>query len=98
MSDAFFSPAVTVTFGGLSASLDRKLPGWTTPFVVRLAETIAVDAANAGADPVLVVRDGEALVVDRAPDAFAREFGSLEAPARPALLPALARARAGGAP
>ncbi len=87
-------PLVTVAFGGLSA--DASLPGWTAPFIVRIADRFRVEAANAGGPPLKIVRGGRGLsVVDTGADAFAREFGTLERPATPRLGPAAARLRSG---
>lgn len=87
-------PAVTVAFGGLSA--DARLPGWTTPFLVRLADRFRVEAANGGPPVRLVRRDGGGLaLVDAADEAFAREFGTQGRPAAPRLGPAADRVRAG---
>ncbi|MCA0316756.1 MAG: hypothetical protein LCH88_01685 [Proteobacteria bacterium] len=87
-------PLVTVAFGGLSA--DARLPGWTMPFIVRLADRFRVEAANGGGPALRVVRgDRQVAVVDTGADAFAREFGSLDRPATPRLGPAAARLRSG---
>lgn len=88
-------PLVTVAFGGLSAG--ARLPGWTTPFLVRLADRFVVAADNGGPPLRLLRHDHGVAVVDVAPDAFAREFGALERPAAPRLGPAADRLRAGGA-
>ena len=84
-------PSATVVFGGLSA--EAKLPGWTLPLVVQLAQSVSRDAANS--DPAVSVVAGthEARVVDARPDAFSAEFGSSTDPASPRLLPALAALR-----
>jgi hypothetical protein len=88
-------PLVTVAFGGLSAH--ARLPGWTAPFLVRLADSFLLEAANGG-PPLRVVRHDHAVaVVDDTADAFAREFGALERTAAPRLGPAADRLRAGGA-
>ncbi|MGU9979230.1 hypothetical protein ACJ4V0_04220 [Phreatobacter sp. HK31-P] len=87
-------PLVTVAFGGLSA--DARLPGWTAPFLVRLADRFMLEAANGGPPLRLVRSDRGVAVVDEAPDAFAREFGALDRPAAPRLGPAADRLRAGG--
>ncbi|MEI8144254.1 MAG: hypothetical protein WCH83_02205 [Alphaproteobacteria bacterium] len=87
-------PSATVVFGGLSA--EAKLPGWTLPLVVQLAQSVVREAANGEAgDPALSVVPGthEARVVDARPDAFSAEFGSSTDPASPRLLPALAALR-----
>ncbi len=87
-------PLVTVAFGGLSA--DARLPGWTTPFVVRLADRFRVEAANSEGPALRVVRGSRHVaVVDTGADAFAREFGSLDRPAAPRLAQAAARLRSG---
>lgn len=89
-------PSVTVAYGGLSA--DARLPGWTTPFLVRLADRFRTEAANGGPPVRLVRRDGGGLaLVDASDDAFAREFGTQGRPAAPRLGPAADRVRAGGA-
>lgn len=87
-------PLVTVAFGRLSA--DARLPGWTAPFVVRLADRFILEAANAGGPPLSLIRNHrQVAVADASPDAFAREFGSLDRPASPRLGPVAARLRAG---
>jgi hypothetical protein len=87
-------PLVTVAYGGLSA--DARLPGWTMPFIVRLADRFVVQAANAGGPPLKVVHGGRTLsVVDAEEGAFAREFGGLDRPAVPRLGPTAARLRSG---
>ncbi len=87
-------PLVTVAFGGLSA--DARLPGWTMPFVVRLADRFRVEAANSEGPALRVVRgSGQVVVVDTGADAFAREFGALDRPAAPRLAQAAARLRSG---
>lgn len=88
-------PLVTVAFGGLGA--EARLPGWTMPFLVRLADRFVLQAANGDTALRLVHGRGTVLVVDEAPDAFAREYGALDRPARPRLAPAVAAIRAGGA-
>lgn len=87
-------PLVTVAYGGLSAG--ARLPGWTAPFLVRLADRFVVAADNGGPPLSLVGSDAGLAVVDEAPDAFAREFGTLDRPAAPRLGPAADRLRAGG--
>lgn len=87
-------PNVTVSFGGLSA--EARLPGWTTPFVVRLADRFLVEAANLPGPALRVVKSAAGLaVVDEAADAFAREYGSSETPAAPRLGPVAQRLRSG---
>lgn len=88
-------PLVTVAFGGLSA--DARLPGWTMPFLVRLADRFMLQAANGGPPLRLIRNHREIVVADEAPGAFAREYGSLDRPAAPRLGPAAAALRAGGA-
>jgi len=88
-------PLVTVAFGGLSAG--ARLPGWTAPFLVRLADRFVVAADNGGPPLRLLRHDHGVAVADAAPDAFAREFGTLDHPAAPRLGPAADRLRAGGA-
>lgn len=88
-------PLVTVAYGGLSA--EARLPAWTTPFLVRLADRFIVEAANGGAPLGLVQAQGAVLVVEEAPGAFAREYGSPDRPAAPRLAPVIAAVRAGGA-
>ena len=88
-------PLVTVAYGGLSAG--ARLPGWTASFLVRLADRFVVAADNGGPPLRLVCSDAGVAVVDEAPDAFAREFGTLDRPAAPRLGPAADRLRAGGA-
>lgn len=88
-------PSVTLAYGGLSA--DARLPGWTAPFLVRLAERFRSAAAQGGPPVRLVRRDGGGLaLVDAGDDAFGREFGTPERPAAPRLGPAADRLRAGG--
>lgn len=87
-------PLVTVAYGGLSAG--ARLPGWTAPFLVRLADRFVVAADNGGPPLSLVGSDSGLAVVDEAPDTFAREFGTLDRPAAPRLGPAADRLRAGG--
>ncbi|WP_439573052.1 hypothetical protein [Phreatobacter sp.] len=89
------TPLVTVAFGGLSA--EARLPGWTLPFVVRLADRFVLTAANGGLPLRLVHDRGSVTVVDEAPGAFAREYGAVDRPAMPRLGPAVAAFRAGGA-
>lgn len=88
------TPRVTVAFGGLSA--DARLPGWTAPFLVRIADRFLVEAANGGPPLRLVPGERGLAVVDAAPGAFAREFGALDRVAAPRLGPAADRFRAGG--
>jgi hypothetical protein len=88
-------PSVTLAYGGLSA--DARLPGWTAPFLVRLAERFRSAAAQGGPPVRLVRRDGGGLaLVDAGDDPFGREFGTLERPAAPRLGPAADRLRARG--
>lgn len=89
-------PLVTVEFGGLSA--DARLPGWTAPFLVRLADRLAAEAANAGPPLAIVSGEGGLAVVDASADAFAREYGGIGRPADPRLAPAAARLRSGSTP
>lgn len=88
-------PLVTVAYGGLSA--DARLPGWTMPFLVRLADRFVVAAANGGVPLRLVHDRGGLALVDDSPDAFAREYGSPDRPAAPRLGPVAAALRVGGA-
>lgn len=88
-------PLVTVAYGGLSA--EARLPAWTTPFLVRLAERVRLEAANGGVPLSLVHDRGAVVLVDEDPGAFAREHGAAERPAAPRLGPAIAALRAGGA-
>ncbi|QCK86631.1 hypothetical protein E8L99_13120 [Phreatobacter aquaticus] len=91
------TPIVTVSYGGLSAA--TRVPSWTHPFLVRIAERI-VTAASAN-DPApglrVVETDTSVRVVDEAPGAFGREFGTLNREAKPRLGPAVRLVRAGGA-
>jgi hypothetical protein len=89
------TPLITVSYGGLSA--EARIARWTHPFLVRVAERIVAAAAANDASPGLrVVEAGEVVrVVDEAPGAFGREFGSLGRLARPRLGPAAALVRAG---
>lgn len=91
------TPIVTVTYGSLSA--EGRVPRWTHPFLVRIAERIvAAAAANDPAPGLRVVDTGtEVRVVDEAPDAFGREFGTLANDPKPRLGPAVRLVRAGGA-
>lgn len=86
-------PLVTVAFGGLSA--DARLPGWTAPFLVRLADRFMLQAANGGPPLRLVADEARVAVVDAGEGAFAREFGALGRPADPRLGAAAARLRSG---
>lgn len=90
------NPRVTIGLPNLSAAANRRLPGWTLPFVVRLGEALVAEVANADVPATLVVRDGETLVHDMSPQAHEREFGTSVTPARPALQDAVARLRIGG--
>lgn len=88
------TPNVTVSFGGLSA--EARLPGWTTPFVVRLADRFLIEAANLPGPALRVVKsEAGVAVVDEAGDAFAREYGSHDAPAAPRLGAVAQRLRSG---
>ncbi len=87
-------PIVTVAYGGLSAT--RPAPGWTRPFLVRLADRFLIAAANDGPPLRLVTTaDGGLALVDPAADAFAREYGAVGRPATPRLGPAADRVRGG---
>ncbi|MCZ8314351.1 hypothetical protein [Phreatobacter sp.] len=87
-------PLVTVAYGGLSGI--GRLPRWTTPFLVRLADRFLIAAANEGPPLRLVTRaDGGLALVDPATDAFAREYGATGRPATPRLGPAADRIRGG---
>ena len=56
-------PIVTVAYGGLSGL--GRLPRWTTPFLVRLADRFQLSAANEGPPLRLVTRaDGGLALVD----------------------------------
>ena len=91
------TPIVTVSYGGLSAT--ARVPRWTHPFLVRIAERIAAAAsANDPAPGLRVVETATSVrVVDEAPGAFGREFGTLATGAKPRLGPAVRLVRAGGA-
>ncbi|QCI66543.1 hypothetical protein [Phreatobacter stygius] len=49
--------STTIVFGRSGAHAGSRLPGWTLPFLVRLAGTISPEAANGG--PVLSVVAGD---------------------------------------
>lgn len=88
------TPNVTVSFGGFSA--EARLPGWTTPFIVRLADRFLIEAANLPGPALRVVKsEAGVAVVDEAEDAFAREYGSSETPAAPRLGAVARRLRSG---
>jgi len=87
-------PIVTVAYGGLSGM--GRLPRWTAPFLVRLADRFQLAAANEGPPLRLVSRaDGGLALIDPAVDAFDREFGALDRPAAPRLGPVADRIRGG---
>lgn len=89
-------PFVTIAYGRVALDAEARLPAWTTPFVVRVAEDIRAEADNDGV--ALTVHQGGdgATLTDASPDGFAREFGTLEEPAAPVLQPILARYGGGG--
>ena len=85
------------------ADLVRALRGLSRRPAVRVAlreraEAVAAAIAEAGGEGVtatVVERSaGEAIVTASGPGLFAREFGSLDAPAEPVVAPAVERVRA----
>ncbi len=78
-------PAVTVLYGSLDDAAKARLPGWTLPFLVATGTDMQRQAAEQGVTLELVSEEGVVTLTDSAPDAFAREFGTLDAPPQPVL-------------
>lgn len=79
-------PAVKVLYGSLSALSAQKLPGWTLPFLVSIGQDLKRQASAQGVPLSVVASEGGVLLTDASPNAFAREFGTLDSPPQPVLL------------